>query len=105
MSYSIRQNIFKNTVYNGSRNCKSNGGIIVRNEINLQDRMLAALRQQGQNTTFYLMNGFQMRGYVTGFDAFTVVLSSDGKQMVIYKHAISTIVPERPVALCEPGEV
>lgn len=42
------------------------------------------------------MNGFQMRGYVTGFDAFTVVLSSDGKQMVIYKHAISTIVPERP---------
>ena len=77
----------------------------MRNEINLQDRMLAALRQQGQNTTFYLMNGFQMRGYVTGFDAFTVVLSSDGKQMVIYKHAISTIVPERPVALCEPGEV
>ena len=77
----------------------------MRNEINLQDRMLAALRQQGQNTTFYLMNGFQMRGYVTGFDAFTVVLTSDGKQQIIYKHAISTIVPERPVPLCDPGEL
>ena len=47
----------------------------------------------------------QMRGYVTGFDAFTVVLTSDGKQQVIYKHAISTIVPERPVPLCQPGEL
>ena len=50
------------------------------------------------------MNGYQMRGYVTGFDAFTVVLSSDGKQMVIYKHAISTIVPERAVELEGSGE-
>ena len=49
----------------------------------------------------FLMNGYQMRGYVTGFDAFTVVLSSDGKQMVIYKHAISTIVAERPVDLSD----
>ena len=61
MSYSIRQNICKNTVYNDTINCNSNGGIIVRNEINLQDRMLAALRQQSQNTTFFLMNGFQKR--------------------------------------------
>ena len=99
MSYSIRQNIFKNTVYNGSRNCKSNGGIIVRNEINLQDRMLAALRQQGQNTTFYLMNGFQMRGIIRGFDNFVVFLESDGKQQMIYKHAISTIIPQRQVEL------
>lgn len=51
----------------------------------------------------FLMNGFQMRGYVTGFDAFTVVLTSDGKQQIIYKHAISTIVPERPIPLYEPG--
>ena len=50
----------------------------------------------------FLMNGFQMRGYVTGFDAFTVILTTDGKQQVVYKHAISTIVPERPVEL-EPG--
>ena len=46
-----------------------------------------------------------MRGYVTGFDAFTVILTSEGKQMVIYKHAISTIIPERPIPLYQPGEV
>ena len=103
MSYSIRQNICKNTVYNDTINCNSNGGIIVRNEINLQDRMLAALRQQSQNTTFFLMNGFQLRGSVTGFDSFTVVLDTDGKQQVIYKHAISTIIPVHPVSLNDPG--
>jgi host factor-I protein len=52
----------------------------------------------------FLMNGFQMRGCITGFDAFTVILTSDGKQQIIYKHAISTIVPERPISLTEPGE-
>ena len=86
MSYSIRQNICKNTVYNDTINCNSNGGVIVRNEINLQDRMLAALRQQGQNTTFFLMNGFQMRGIIRGFDNFVVILESEGKQQMIYKH-------------------
>ena len=68
----------------------------MRNEINLQDRMLAALRQQGQNTTFYLMNGFQMRGIIRGFDNFVVFLESDGKQQMIYKHAI---IPQRQVEL------
>ena len=47
----------------------------------------------------FLMNGFQMRGIITGFDAFVVVLDSDGKQQVIYKHAISTIAPIRAVDL------
>lgn len=65
----------------------------MRNEINLQDRMLAALRQQSQNTTFFLMNGFQMRGIIRGFDNFVVILESEGKQQMIYKHAISTIIP------------
>ena len=45
------------------------------------------------------MNGFQMRGTITGFDAFTVVLSAEGKQNLIYKHAISTVSPGRPVDL------
>lgn len=99
MSYSIRQNICKNTVYNDTINCNSNGGIIVRNEINLQDKMLAALRQQSQNTTFFLMNGFQMRGIIRGFDNFVVILESEGKQQMIYKHAISTIIPQHPVDL------
>ena len=51
--------------------------------------------------TVFLMNGFQMRGIITGFDAFVVVLDSDGKQQVIYKHAISTVAPLRPVDLSE----
>ena len=66
---------------------------------NLQDIFLTQVRRERRSITMFLMNGFQMRGYVTGFDAFTVVLSSDGKQQVVYKHAISTIVPEHPVAL------
>ena len=72
---------------------------------NLQDLFLLRARREKMPVTMFLMNGFQMRGYVTGFDAFTVVLTSDGKQQIIYKHAISTIVPERPVPLCDPGEL
>ena len=65
----------------------------------LQDLFLARASRAREPVTMFLMNGFQMRGYITGFDAFTVVLTSDGKQQIIYKHAISTIVPERPVPL------
>ena len=68
---------------------------------NLQEIFLTQLRRERRPVTMFLMNGFQMRGYVTGFDAFSVVLGSDGKQMFVYKHAISTITPERPVPLTE----
>ena len=67
----------------------------------LQEIFLTQLRRECRPVTMFLMNGFQMRGYVTGFDAFSVVLTSDGKQMFVYKHAISTITPERPVPLTE----
>lgn len=70
---------------------------------NLQEIFLTQLRRERRPVTMFLMNGFQMRGYVTGFDAFSVVLTSDGKQMFVYKHAISTITPERPVPLTEQG--
>ena len=69
----------------------------------LQDIFLTQVRRDRLGVTLFLMNGFQMRGHVTGFDAFTVVLTSDGKQQLIYKHAISTIVPERPVPLTPPA--
>ena len=68
----------------------------------LQDLYLSRARRSREPVTMFLMNGFQMRGFITGFDSFVVVLTSDGKQQVIYKHAISTIVPERPVPLCGP---
>ena len=73
----------------------------MQNTNNLQEIFLTQLRRERRPVTMFLMNGFQMRGYVTGFDAFSVVLSSDGKQMFVYKHAISTITPERPVPLTE----
>ena len=71
---------------------------------NLQDIFLTKVRKQSLPVTVFLMNGFQMRGSVTGFDSFTVVLDTDGRQQVIYKHAISTIVPLHPVALFAPGK-
>ena len=71
----------------------------MQTKANLQDIFLFKAKRERVPVTMFLMNGFQMRGYVTGFDAFTVVLSTDGKQQVVYKHAISTIVPERPVPL------
>ena len=64
---------------------------------NLQDRFLNQARKDRTMLTLFLMNGFQMKGIVTGFDNFIVVLSSEGKQQMIYKHAISTMVPLQPV--------
>ena len=71
---------------------------------NLQDIFLNQVRRDRSVVTMFLMNGFQLRGTVTGFDSFTVVLSTDGKQQIIYKHAISTIVPLHPVSLMEEAE-
>ena len=72
--------------------------------INFQDTFLAKTRRAGILVTVFLMNGFQMHGVISGYDSFVVVLDSDGKQQMIYKHAISTIVPERPIPLTTPGE-
>lgn len=66
---------------------------------NLQDIFLNQVRRDRSVVTMFLMNGFQLHGIVRGFDGFTVVLESDGKQQLIYKHAISTVVPPRPVEL------
>ena len=63
--------------------------------INLQDAILKECRRDKVPVTLFLMNGFQLRGIVTGFDSFVVVLVSDGKQQMIYKHAISTLAPIR----------
>ena len=63
--------------------------------INLQDSILKEVRREKVPVTLFLMNGFQLRGTITGFDSFVVVLVSDGKQQMIYKHAISTLVPIR----------
>lgn len=71
------------------------------NTINLQDAFLAAARRSEIPVTAFLVNGFQMRGIISGFDSFTVALTAEGKQNLIYKHAISTISPVRSVDLTE----
>ena len=73
----------------------------MQGKTNLQELFLTRARRDRVPATLFLMNGFQMRGVITGFDAFVVVLDSDGKQQVIYKHAISTIAPMRSVDLSE----
>ena len=67
------------------------------NTENLQDLILNEVRREHMPVTLFLMNGFQLKCIVTGFDSFTVILSSEGRQQMIYKHAISTLVPLQPV--------
>ena len=66
---------------------------------NLQDLFLSRARLDKANVTLFLMNGYQLKGQIVGFDAFVVVLMTGDKQQVIYKHAISTIAPERAISL------
>lgn len=69
---------------------------------NIQDTLLNQIRREKQTVTFFLMNGFQLKGIVKSFDSFVVILETDGRQQMIYKHAISTIVPTTSVDLREP---
>ena len=64
-----------------------------------QDAFLNQARRMRTPLTVFLMNGFQLRGVITGFDNFMICLDTDGKQQIIYKHAVSTIVPAQPVSL------
>ena len=75
------------------------GVVKMQKTINLQDVFLSAARREKMNVVVFLMNGFQMKGIVKGYDSFVVMLDTDGKQQMIYKHAISTIVPPKPVEL------
>ena len=67
----------------------------MKTEINLQDTILNRARQEKVPLTVFLTNGFQLRGVVRGFDTFIILFDCDGKQEMIYKHAISTVIPQR----------
>lgn len=67
--------------------------------VNIQDHYLNQLRKERVVVTVFLTNGFQLRGVVKAFDNFTVLLETDGKQQLIYKHAISTFAPSKNVTL------
>lgn len=69
--------------------------------INLQDVFLNQARIDRVAVTVILTNGFQFRGTVRGFDNFTIVIDNDGKQNLVYKHAVSTIVPVRQISIID----
>ncbi|ASS91480.1 MAG: RNA chaperone Hfq [Bacillaceae bacterium] len=71
----------------------------MKQPINIQDQVLNQLRKDGTYVTVFLLNGFQIRGQVKAFDNFTVLIESEGKQQLIYKHAISTFAPQRNVQI------
>lgn len=74
-------------------------------QLNLQDVFLNQARREKITVTIYLTNGFQFKGIVRGFDSFTVILDCEGKQNLVYKHAISTIIPTRPISILDSAEV
>lgn len=72
--------------------------------INIQDHFLNQLRKDNIPVTVYLTNGFQIRGQIKAFDNFTIIVDSDGRQQMIYKHAISTFTPQRSVSLMQDSQ-
>lgn len=71
----------------------------MKQSINLQDTFLNAARKNSTKITIFLMNGYQIKGTVRGFDNYTIILNSEEKQQLIYKHAISTIIPNEEIVL------
>ena len=71
---------------------------------NLQDQFLNAVRKQKIPLTIFLVNGVKLTGVVTSFDNFCVLLRRDGHAQLVYKHAISTIMPGQPVSLYDSEE-
>lgn len=73
--------------------------------LNLQDIFLNQIRKDKTMVTVYLINGFQLRGTVKGFDSFTIIIENEGRQNLVYKNAVSTITPVRLVKLMDGPEV
>ena len=73
-------------------------------QLNLQDVFLNQARREKITVTIYLTNGFQFKGVVRGFDSFTVILDCEGRQNMVYKHAISTIIPSKTISILESVE-
>ncbi|WP_026692391.1 RNA chaperone Hfq [Peribacillus kribbensis] len=76
----------------------------MKQSVNIQDQFLNVLRKESTYVTVFLLNGFQIRGQIKGFDNFTVLFESEGKQQLVYKHAISTFAPQRNVQIDFEGK-
>ncbi len=68
-------------------------------QMNLQDSFLNQVRKEKMPVTIFLVNGFQIKGIVKGFDNFTVIVELEQKQQLVYKHAISTVAPVKPIGM------
>ncbi|MBE3596161.1 MAG: RNA chaperone Hfq [Hydrogenibacillus sp.] len=71
----------------------------MKGSVNIQDAFLNTLRKENIPVTVYLINGFQLRGLIRAFDNFTVIIETEGRQQLVFKHAISTFAPARNVNL------
>lgn len=71
---------------------------------NLQDVFLNHVRKNKTPVTVFLINGVKLQGVITWFDNFSVLLRRDGHSQLVYKHAISTVMPNQPVQLFEPAD-
>lgn len=76
----------------------------MKQSINLQDVFLNQVRKDHIMITVFLVSGYQIRGQVKGFDNYTIIMDSDGKQQMIYKHAISTMIPAREINFMKRDE-
>jgi host factor-I protein len=72
---------------------------MTKNQFNLQDAFLNQVRKDKILVTVFLVNGFQLKGLVKGFDNFTVIVELEGRQQLVYKHAISTVAPLKPIGV------
>ena len=72
---------------------------MMKQSVNIQDQFLNQLRKDNIYVTVFLLNGFQIRGQVKGFDNFTVLFESEGKQQLVFKHAISTFAPQKNIQI------
>lgn len=72
---------------------------MTKGSFNLQDNMLNQLRKENMQSTIFLVNGYQIKGHIRSFDNFTILLDVEGKQQLVYKHAVSTIIPYRNISI------
>jgi host factor-I protein len=72
---------------------------MIKAPVNLQDNFLNIARKEDMMLTVFLVNGYQIKGTVRSFDNFTILLNVDNKQQLVYKHAVSTIIPFRNINL------
>jgi len=87
----------------GQRSLRRDTDIMARTPTNLQDAVLNQIRKDNIPVTVYLVNGVQLKGVIRAFDNFTVMLEYEGKQLMVYKHAISTVSPVRAVNYGQPS--